>query len=85
MGVSRQEHWSGLPFPPLGDLSDPGIEPVSLWQADSLPLSRWRSPACPDIPLLPDLQGGKVPPLQDSLELRAVICDHAHHTLQFIV
>ena len=55
------------------------------WQVDSLPLSRWRSPACPDIPLLPDLQGGKVPPLQDSLELRAVICDHAHHTLQFIV
>ena len=30
MGFSRQEHWSGLPFPPLGNLSDPGIEPVSL-------------------------------------------------------
>ena len=30
MGFSRQEYWSGLPFPPLGDLSDPGIEPVSL-------------------------------------------------------
>ena len=26
MGFSRQEHWSGLPFPPLGDLPDPGIE-----------------------------------------------------------
>ena len=26
MGFSRQEYWSGLPFPPLGDLSDPGIE-----------------------------------------------------------
>ena len=25
----RQEHWSGLPFPPLGDLPDPGIEPMS--------------------------------------------------------
>ena len=23
----RQEYWSGLPFPPLGDLPDPGIEP----------------------------------------------------------
>ena len=26
---SRQEYWSGLPFPSPGDLSDPGIEPVS--------------------------------------------------------
>ena len=26
---SRQEHWSGLPFPFPGDLPDPGIEPVS--------------------------------------------------------
>ena len=24
--LSRQEHWSGLSFPPLGDLLDPGIE-----------------------------------------------------------
>ena len=29
MGFSRQEYWSGLPFPPPGDLLDPGIEPVS--------------------------------------------------------
>ena len=29
MGFSRQEYWSGLPFPSLGDLSDPGIEPTS--------------------------------------------------------
>ena len=27
---SRQEYWSGLPFPSLGDLSDPVIEPESL-------------------------------------------------------
>ena len=27
MGVSRQEYWSGLPFPSPGDLPDPGIEP----------------------------------------------------------
>jgi len=27
---SRQENWRGLPFPTLGDLLDPGIEPVSL-------------------------------------------------------
>ena len=30
VGFSRQEYWSGLPFPPPGDLPDPGIEPVSL-------------------------------------------------------
>ena len=30
MGFSRQEYWSGLPFPPSGDLPDPGIEPTSL-------------------------------------------------------
>ena len=29
MGFSRQEYWSGLPFPSPGDLSDPGIEPAS--------------------------------------------------------
>ena len=30
MGFSRQEYWSGLPFPPRGDLSNPGTEHVSL-------------------------------------------------------
>ena len=40
MGLSRQEYWSGLPFPSPGDLPDPGIKPRSLTlQADSLPLS----------------------------------------------
>ena len=29
MGFSRQEYWSGLPFPSPGDLLDPGIEPRS--------------------------------------------------------
>ena len=30
MGFPRQEYWSVLPFPPPGDLPDPGIEPTSL-------------------------------------------------------
>ena len=30
MGFSRQEYWSGLPFPPAGDLPDQGIKPMSL-------------------------------------------------------
>ena len=29
VGFSRQEYWSGLPFPSPGDLPDPGIEPMS--------------------------------------------------------
>ena len=29
MGFSRQEYWSGLPFPPPGDLPNPGIKPAS--------------------------------------------------------
>ena len=28
LGFPRQEHWSGLPFPPPGDLPNPGIEPL---------------------------------------------------------
>ena len=38
MGSSRQECWSGLPFPSPGDLPDPGIKPGSpALQADALP------------------------------------------------
>ena len=41
MGFSRQEYWSGLPYPPPGDLPNPGTEPMSpaspAVQADSLP------------------------------------------------
>ena len=38
MGFSRQEYWSGLPFPSPGDLPNPGIEPRSpALQADALP------------------------------------------------
>jgi len=40
VGFSREEYWSGLPFPSPGDLPDPGIEPVSpvspALQVDSL-------------------------------------------------
>ena len=37
MGFSRQEYWSGLPFPSPGDLPNPGIEPGSpALQADIL-------------------------------------------------
>ena len=48
MGFSWQEHWSGFPCPPPGDLLDPGIKPTSLtsphWQAGSSPLVPPRKP-----------------------------------------
>ena len=43
-GFSRQEHWSGLPCPPPGDLLDPGMEPTSLTSPVSL--TSLTSPGC---------------------------------------
>ena len=50
MEISRQECWSGLPFPSPGDLPDLGMEPRSpaLW-ADSLPTE---PPGKPQYPIL---------------------------------
>ena len=46
MGFSRQEYWSGLPFPSPGDLPDPGIKPASpALQVDSYQLSYEASPS----------------------------------------
>ena len=46
LGFSRQEYWSGLPFPTPGDLPDPGIEPGSpALQADSLLTKLWGKPS----------------------------------------
>ena len=42
MEFSRQEYWSGLPFPSPEDPPSPGIEPWS--PADSLPFELWGSP-----------------------------------------
>ena len=45
MEFSRQEYWSGLPFPFPGDLPDPRIEPKSpALQANSLPTELWGKP-----------------------------------------
>ena len=52
MGFSRQEHQSGLPCPPLGDLPDPGIKPASL-KSPTLEgrffttSATWEAPKCP--------------------------------------
>ena len=52
MGFSRQEYWSGLPFPSPGDLPNPGIKPRSpALQTDALPSEpsgklNYRPPLC---------------------------------------
>ena len=46
LGFSRQEYWSGLPFPSPGDLPEPGIKPGSpALQVDSYRLSYEGSPS----------------------------------------
>ena len=44
MEFSRQEYWSGLPFPTPGDLPDPGIESMSL--ASCVLLEKNKTRAC---------------------------------------
>ena len=72
-GSSRQEYWSGLPCPPPGDLSNPGIEPRSLaLQMDSLPAEPQGKPKealkedqlgeKEDIEILEELLGRRVEP-----------------------
>ena len=74
-GFSRQEYWSGLPFPSPGDLPDSGIEPTfPALQVDSL-LSEppGKSPQCSDITKSQLLLGRKLrytdapPPRQASI------------------
>ena len=68
MGFSRQEYWSGLPFPSPGYLPDPGIEPRSpALQADALTsepptcnsVSLWRRQWHPTPVLLPGKSHGQ--------------------------
>ena len=47
MGFSRQEYWSGLPFPSWGYLPNPGVKPRSpALQVDSLPSEPSGKPTC---------------------------------------
>ena len=56
MEFSRQEYWSGLPFPSPGNLPNPGIElgPPTL-QADSLPSEPPRKPRAQEFCLNPNI------------------------------
>ena len=81
MGFSRQEYWSGLPFPAPGDLPDPGIEPrFPALQADTLTseppgkpklslILRWT--VCPSEPKLRWTSNLGAPPLLHPLSRRS--------------
>ena len=57
-GFSRQEYWSGLPCPPPGDLSNPGIKPRSpALQKDSLPSEAPGNPTNTGASSISHLQG----------------------------
>ena len=66
MGFSRQECWSGLPFPSPGDLPDPGIEPRSpALQADALPSEPPGKP-------IPDAKKGRYKYRSPVLEMKRI-------------
>ena len=47
MEFSRQQYWSGLPFPSPGDLSDPEVEPISpAWAGGFFTIEPPREPIC---------------------------------------
>ena len=72
MGFSRQEYWSGLPFPSPGDLPDPGIEPrFPALEADALTsiLSPGDLPDPGIEPGSPALQAGPIPAGTEALAI----------------
>jgi len=57
MKFSRQEYWSGFPYPPPGDVPNPGIEPRSpALQVDSLPAEPPGKPKNTEVGSLSSLQ-----------------------------
>ena len=67
MGFSRQEYWSGLPFPSPGDLPNPGVEPRSpTLQADAL------TSAPPGKPLNIRIQSLRKPPSDTGLQIQVL-------------
>jgi len=63
MGFSKQEYWSGLPFPPPGYHPDPGVEDMSPAMADrfftTAPSEKQRRQWQPTLVLLPGKSHGR--------------------------
>ena len=77
MGFSRQEHWSGLPFPSPGDLPNSGMEPrPPASQADALTSEPPGKPS--PTGTIKSLQTGSVYPHPDNMGKNSIFmwCDH---------
>ena len=89
-GFSRQEWWSGLPFPPPGDLSNLGIQPRSpSLQADSLPkqtfnLSVQLSSVAQSCPTLFEPMNHTMPDLPIHHQLPELTQTHVHRVLSSV-
>ena len=67
MGFSRQQYWSGLPFPSPGDLPNAGIEPKSpTLQVDSLPAELPGKPQYYTLPSLIAQLAKNLPAMQET-------------------
>ena len=82
MGFSRQEYWSGLPFPSPGDIPNPGIEPGSpALQTDALPSEPPGKPENTEVGSQSLLQG--IFPTQESnqglLHCRRILYQLSYH------
>ena len=64
MEFSRQEYWSGLPFPPPGDLPNPGTEPMSP-----------ASPALTGVFFTPEIPGNVAESVNEVTQLCLALCD----------
>ena len=71
MGFSRQEHWSGLPFPPPGDLPDPGTKPGSPTAPVLTPLYHWATREAPCVLGQWEMSISHSPPVH-----RLTLCPH---------
>ena len=84
MEFSRQEYWSGVPFPFPGDLSDAGIEPRSpVLQADSLQSNQEGKPmSCNTFPNETCVGRTQVTSILDSSTFSAIV--HASSTFIYV-
>ena len=75
VGFSRQEYWSGLPFPSPGDLPNPGIEPGSpTLQADALPSEPPGKPISRDTDHKTDTCSGCPSEMRPNLKIMLLEC-----------
>ena len=75
MRFSRQEYWSGLPFPSPGDLPDPGMDPLlHCWQASLYHWATWEALADGLLSILTFVSGVSQLPFEQSPDMTLKSC-----------